>query len=145
MRVLVTGSRGWVEDWKVEEALHAVEVGRNQPGAPFVVVHGGCPTGADAHAKRWVEGWRGYPVPGGEYVTEESHPADWSRGRGAGPARNAHMVNLGADLCLAFISECTSPHCHRTEPHDSHGASMTVAMARTAGIPVQIYRQEVDR
>lgn len=134
MRVLVTGSRDWPDDFTVDDTLTEIEARRNTPGAPFVVVHGACPTGADAYAARWVAEWGGYPVPGGEYVAEEPHPADWSRGRKAGPERNAAMVALGADLCLAFIGPCTSPRCHRKDRHCSHGATGCADLAEAAGI-----------
>lgn len=138
VRILVTGSRDWPDDYAVDDTLSDVEQQRDDPGAPFVVVHGACPTGADAYAARWVEGWRGYPVEGGEYVTEEPHPADWdTHGRAAGFRRNAEMVNLGADLCLAFISDCTSPRCIRSDPHPSHGATHTADLAEKAGIPTR--------
>ncbi len=138
MRVLVTGSRDWPDDFTVDDTLTNVEQQRGERGAAFVVVHGACPTGADAYASRWVEGWFGYPLAGHpSYVTEEPHPADWSRGRKAGPERNAAMVALGADLCLAFIGPCTSPRCHRPEPHNSHGATGCADLAEAAGIPTR--------
>lgn len=136
-RVLVTGSRDWPDDYTVEEALNDLESRSARPGDPFVVVHGACPTGADVYASRWVARWRGYPVDGSEYVTEETHPADWSRGRKAGPERNAAMVALGADLCLAFIGDCTSPRCWKPEKHPSHGASGCADLAERAGIPTR--------
>lgn len=137
MRVLVTGSRDWIDDCSVEDVLSEVESARRTPGAPFVVVHGACPTGADLYASRWVAEWRGYPGEGREYVTEEPHPADWSRGRRAGPERNAYMVSLGADLCLAFIGPCTSPRCNIEGIHDSHGATGCADLAERAGIPTR--------
>lgn len=140
-RILVTGSRDWPDDYSVDDALTEFERHPSRvPGSPLVIVHGACPTGADAIASRWVAEWRGYPMEGGEYVTEEPHPADWSRGRKAGPKRNAAMVALGADLCLAFIGPCTSPRCHEPEPHDSHGASGCADLAEAAGIPTRRYR-----
>lgn len=57
----------------------------------------------------------------------EAHPADWrSCGRAAGLIRNQRMVDLGADLCLAFPLG------------ESRGTWDCVARARKAGIEVRI-------
>lgn len=115
-RILVTGSRDWTDQGIVHISL-AVAVYEN---VPAVVVHGACPTGADAQAGWWA---RRYAHLG---ITEEAHPADWRiNGKRAGFIRNAHMVNLGADLCLAFIRD------------GSRGASHTAGLAEVAGIPTR--------
>lgn len=122
MRVLVTGSRDWPDQelvWTVLDEL------LDKHGA-IVVVHGACPTGADDQADDWA-GTReldGYPVKA------EPHKADWKgpRKRGAGFARNAEMVNLGADLCLAFIH------------NESNGATHCSDLAKKAGIETRIFR-----
>jgi hypothetical protein len=111
-RVLVTGSRTWADRAVIEAALR----GHWQPGT--VLVSGACPRGADAIAERLWQSW------GGQV---ERHPADWSTGRAAGFARNATMVSLGADVCLAFI--------HANSP----GATHTAQLAKAAGIPVHRY------
>jgi hypothetical protein len=117
VRILVTGSRDWDDDVPVRAAL--TEAIGGQPG-PHVVVHGACPTGGDAIADR---------VAADLGLTVERHPAQWARyGKSAGYRRNAAMVALGADVCLAFIRD------------GSPGASMTARLAdEEARIPVHRY------
>lgn len=118
MRILVTGSRDWEDSAAIDTAIQGV-IG-NQWG-PHTVVHGDCPTGADRQADHWAR-YRGLEV--------ETHPADWSIGKRAGFVRNAEMVALGADVCLAFIKA------------DSKGASMTARLAEEAGIPTRRFEVE---
>jgi hypothetical protein len=116
VRILVTGSRDWDDEAGVRAALTEVTAGR--PG-PHVVVHGACPTGGDNLADR---------VAAELGLTVERHPARWRRyGRYAGYRRNAEMVALGAEVCLAFIRDA------------SPGASMTARLAEEARIPVRRY------
>lgn len=115
-RILVTGSRDWTDVeaiWRgMSEAVSSAD-----PTRPVVIVHGDCPRGADWHADRWAK------LAGARV---ERHPANWSlNGKRAGFIRNQHMVNLGADLCLAFIR------------NGSRGASHTAALAEQAGITVR--------
>ena len=92
MRVIVTGGRDYEDARTVADVLKIVH-----PDA--VVVHGECPTGADAWADLI---WKNL---GGE---TDPHPADWDgyakmgRRSEAGPARNEVMAAKGADLCIAF-------------------------------------------
>jgi len=107
---LVTGSRTWTDTETIRNALlsHAL------PGA--VLVSGSC-RGADRIAESvWLE--LGLPI--------ERHPADWDKyGKRAGYVRNADMVALGADVCLAFIKD------------ESRGSTMTANLAEQSGIPVE--------
>jgi hypothetical protein len=119
-RILVTGSRDWDDYDLVRDAL-TMAIYQN---VPAVIVHGACPRGADAIASWWI---RRYRFLG---LTEERHPANWQlNGKRAGFIRNAHMVNLGADVVLAFIKD------------GSRGASHTAALAEAAGIPVRRWEQ----
>jgi hypothetical protein len=109
-RILITGSRDWVDDELIEAAL--VCCFDDEPTA--VLVSGACPTGADHIAEEY---WRGM---GG---TVERHPANWKLyGKRAGFVRNKNMVQIGADECLAFIK------------NESKGATHTRDLAVAANI-----------
>lgn len=122
-RILITGSRTWTDRAAIAQAIsdylqsRRTSIGGAWP--PPIIVHGGARGAdqlADAVACNW--GW-----------TPERHPADWNRhGRSAGFRRNANMVALGADVCLAFIRD------------DSAGASHTARLAEAAGIPTRRYQ-----
>lgn len=117
-RVLVTGSRDWANAWQLEFQLR-IACAKYLPSA-IVIVHGDCPSGADRLAAEWATR---------HGLTAEPHPADWRPGgvfdRAAGFKRNAEMVALGADVCLAFIR------------NGSKGATHTADLAEKAGIPVR--------
>lgn len=110
MRVLITGSRTWT-DWSVivEEILALPD------GA--LIIHGDCPDGADRIADRIARGCD---------LDVDPHPAQWRQyGRRAAYVRNAEMVGLDPDLCLAF------------NRNNSPGTSMTVALAKARGLAVK--------
>lgn len=112
MRVIACGSRRWADSWPIREALATLP-------AATTVVHGAAP-GADSLAGA-IARKLGLRV--------EAHPAEWGRwGRSAGPRRNARMVALGADLCLAFRLRGPSP-----------GTDDMMRRCREAGIPVEVH------
>ncbi len=114
MRVLLTGSRNWINAAIIE--CEMVYASRNALPENCTLVHGACPTGADAMADNIAKrlGWN-----------REPHPANWEYGRAAGPIRNTEMVNMGADICLAFIVR------------NSKGAAGCARLAVNAGIPTR--------
>ncbi|WP_079045252.1 MULTISPECIES: DUF2493 domain-containing protein [unclassified Streptomyces] len=116
--VIVTGSRNW-KDWEaVWKELHSLYEEHRE----LLVIHGGCPTGADHYAEEWVRNWY-YPLKVGQRVFS----ADWTlHGRAAGPIRNREMAQAGADLCLAFPLG------------KSYGTWNCVNECKKAGIPVKV-------
>jgi len=118
VRVLVTGSRDWESHYAISYALNYIEV--EHRGESHTLVSGACPTGADFIAELVAKdlGWE-----------VERHPADWkSLGKKAGFVRNAEMVDLGADICVAFIKD------------QSKGATMTADLAEKKGIKTLRYK-----
>jgi hypothetical protein len=119
-RILVTGSRDWDDIATIGAALEQAIADAGP--RTILVVHGACPSGADRHADHYARWLRGKGAP----VDVEPHPANWSlNGKRAGFIRNQLMVNLGADVCLAFIKD------------GSRGASHTARLAEEAGIPTK--------
>lgn len=120
-RVLITGTRhegppSWT--WTVCDALLKAWAAHGTSDT-IVIVHGACPTGIDRFAG---------VVAGVIGCSEESHPADWAHlGKRAGPLRNQAMVDLGADLCIAFPRG------------ESRGTRDCMRRAEAAGIPVEVH------
>lgn len=145
VHVLVTGSRTWDDHQAIADALLNAWHDATQTVSEevrFIVVHGDCPTGADAIAKQWA-------LDNG--LIHQPHPADWSAPcpddclptphrktspkHGdycplAGHRRNQLMVDYSADLVLAF---------HR---NNSRGTADCIRRAKKAGIPVLIVEEQ---
>jgi YspA, cpYpsA-related SLOG family len=119
-RILITGSRTWADRALLSFEL-GVAIGESGRELRHVVlVHGACPSGADAIAAALATSW-GY--------RQEAHPADWRPGgvfdRSAGFRRNAEMIATRPDVVLAFIRD------------GSAGATHCAGLAEKAGIPVR--------
>jgi YspA, cpYpsA-related SLOG family len=93
----------------------------------FTLVHGACPTGTDHWADEWGRNTVG--------VTVERHPADWKMGRQAGHWRNQHMINLGADVVVAF----------RWPGAANRGTDDCIRRAREAGLDMLIVNPRFER
>lgn len=118
-RLLITGSR------YATQKRHQTRIGKelikalNELGGEALLVHGAA-VGVDYIAAGC---WKQLHLPA------ESHPARWAaEGNAAGPLRNQRMVDLGADLCLAFYIEGV----------ESRGTTDCHGRAVTAGIPVRV-------
>lgn len=118
MRVLITGSRTWTNIPLIRQHI----LGLSIMYGDLLLVHGACPKGADKIADVTAD-LLSIPV--------ERHPAPWAvHGKRAGFLRNAHMVSLGADLCLAYIH------------NDSPGATKCAELAEKAGIDTRRYESK---
>ena len=93
-RLLITGSRYFNDAALMHAAISdAVSTLRGFGFTRIVLVHGGA-RGADTLAAQ---------IGRSIGLEIEAHPARWDVfGRAAGPVRNREMVELGADLVLAF-------------------------------------------
>ena len=117
MRILITGSRDWEDVGFINAVLDDYSGEEN-----VTLVSGACPKGADLICENYAA-WARWRI--------EEYPALWDKyGKRAGMVRNAQMVALGADVCLAFIK------------NRSPGATHTARMAQEAGIETIVYRIE---
>lgn len=116
-RLLITGSRNWTNRRQMEEIL--ADAWRNEfiRNSKAILVHGAA-RGADRLA---ADLWEAHGLP------TEAHKAEWDLyGKRAGILRNKLMVELGANLCIAFLRP------------ESIGAVHCAQIAEEAGI--QTYR-----
>ena len=110
-RVMISGSRHWVDAAAIRRELLKLDTTRT------IIVHGACPTGADAIADRLAV-QMGFAV--------EPYPAEWKKyGRSAGPRRNQEMVDI-SDRLIAFPLP------------DSVGTVDAINRARQKGLPVLV-------
>jgi hypothetical protein len=93
LKVLVCGGREFSDRDLVFKTLDAVLEKHGEKGV--YIVHGACPTGADALAEEWAKS---------RQVAYIGIPAQWDAyGRSAGPMRNKRMRDeIKPDHCIAF-------------------------------------------
>lgn len=118
MRVIVCGSREWVNAYFIRERLSKFP-------ANTVIITGGC-RGADKMAEE-----SGLVL---KFQVWTFH-ANWRRGDWAGPERNRAMLEVcKPDLVLAF----------HNDPDNSKGTGGMIELARKAGVPVEIFAEGSD-
>lgn len=116
LRILITGSREWTDPDAILQALDRAATEAGIPPDRVTVVHGtarGADSLADSAARQLG-------------MRTERHPADWRLyGKSSGHRRNAEMIRLGADICLAWPLG------------ESRGTRGAMRLAGEAGIPVR--------
>lgn len=135
--VLVTGSRSWAgwdsshrpwkptkrEYWQAQVLFGVLNGMLDEMIANLermVLIHGHCPTGADALADHWGQ----QRVD----VTVERHPADWAtHGKRAGFIRNAEMIDRVKGVMAIVLAFWDG---------ESKGTKHTIDLAKKAGLEV---------
>jgi ABC-type sugar transport system substrate-binding protein len=114
MRVLICGDRNWTNRARILRALAKLPPGTE-------VIHGAA-RGADQIAGEEAQklGFRVF-----------AFPADWSKGRAAGPIRNRLMLDQKPDFVLAFHPDIKA----------SKGTADTVREATRRGIKVLVINE----
>lgn len=116
--ILVTGSRDWTDKEHMADFIE-LHLRTNWVSDQVVIRHGGA-RGADQLAGELAREFG---------AIEDPHPVsaeEWRKSRGAGHARNARMVAMGADVCIGFPMP------------GSKGTWDCLKRAVDAGIPVEI-------
>lgn len=118
MLILVSGSRDWSSRAAVWDALNRWH---KASGTPVTLMHGACPTGADAIADQWASV---------QHVPVRKFPADWKKyGKSAGPRRNVDMVNGKPDVVLIFCKNY------------SRGTEHTLSLVQGSAAIVEVHRE----
>lgn len=114
-RLLITGSRTWVDVATIKDALERYKAQFPNP----MLISGNCSTGADAIAETLAKRM-GYAI--------ELYPARWNLyGKSAGFRRNALMVSKDITHCFAFIR------------NNSAGATHCLGLVNAANIPAKVW------
>jgi hypothetical protein len=92
VRILVTGSRDHEDRDLIWTCIGQFAYPHLKADTTVTIVHGSA-TGADTLARDWAR------EHGAEH---EPHPYMRQMGKRGGPIRNQLMVDIGADICLAF-------------------------------------------
>jgi hypothetical protein len=123
MRVLFSGSRKFSDAQVVSDVLDSL-MKREPDPSKVTVVHGGA-TGLDSLVGS-IALRKGMVV--------EVHPANWTtHKKAAGPIRNQKMVDLGADLLLAYPLP------------EGRGTQDCIQRAIKAGIPTIVFDSDASR
>lgn len=121
-RVIIAGSRKFDDYQALSSYSDKVLANKLTDPATEVIIVSGHATGADSLGERYAAE-RGLQC--------ELHPADWSKGRAAGPIRNAEMASI-ADALIAFpkVGELNK------------GTKNMISQAESKGLLIRIYNDK---
>ncbi len=113
-RVVIAGSR-YFEDYALFSSVVDQYLSGMRGEYEIIILSGHC-YGTDLMAERYAKE-NGFGL--------ELYPADWSKGRRAGPMRNKAMIGA-ADFAIAFLG-------------GGRGTQSLIELAQKKGIPLRIY------
>src|SRR5690348_8995897 len=116
MRIIICGSRNWYHRQPIHDEIDRLY---QRYGSRLVIIHGAA-RGADTIAGDYAQHLR---------IAVEAYPADWSKGKAAGPLRNQQMLDTGIDGVVAFDM-------------GGSGTADMMRRAKAAGVPVIRYTQQ---
>ena len=111
MKLLITGSRKWIDYDLIENVINKIK--------PKLIIHGGC-EGADMLADE---------VANVFFYPKKVFLADWSLGKKAGPIRKQKMIDEKPDSCVAF----------HEDPNLGTGTKDCVTRCLKNGITVRLF------
>lgn len=123
MKVVITGSRGWIEETKVYEQLDKLlDLVDIEGTGPLEVIEGDA-RGADRISGLWAK----QRISEGRNIVHTCMPAQWNKyGKSAGFIRNGEMLELNPDIVLAFWDG------------QSRGTKHTIDLATQRGFAVKV-------
>lgn len=126
MKIGVTASRTWKDQGLIWGDLNEALAQAKRRGEDLTVAWGVAKRGGDLHVTQWVE----LMQRRGEEVVADPHPPNRARhGDRCYYVRNLAIVRSGIGRLYAYIHD------------DSPGATQTLGLARTYGVPRKVYRR----
>lgn len=128
MKVVVSGDRNYSNSRIIKTILRGLAI-ECEGNDEFLWVIAGEAPGADTIAKEWAKDVGRYD----NLVQYEGHHAQWKKyGKGAGPVRNAEMLDRNPDIVLLFHDNIKN----------SKGTKNMRDQAVAAGVPAYLIERQ---
>jgi hypothetical protein len=139
MRIVVLGSKTWVDEEKLRDRLIRVistrqrRHGKEHP-KDIIIVHTQSPYGVDGLVRKFCDE-HGY--------TSERYSSDWyAHPQNAGEVRVQRMYDTKPDEVVVFISLCKRKQCEQKRQHGTHGVLRLRELARERGLKVRSFYEK---